>query len=87
MCLSDSTIEPPWIDKDAAGNILAFGIDGIGVHHKCKDTSRMLEIARRAKTETFDPWEWKDGDTVESVLKTTRILLTPPSLPYTGLPC
>ncbi|KAI5865373.1 hypothetical protein GGS23DRAFT_603950 [Durotheca rogersii] len=67
MCLGDSTIEPPWIEKDAAGNIQAFGIDGYGTHHKCKDTTRMLGVARRARTETFDPWDWQDGDTVETV--------------------
>ncbi|KAI0402435.1 hypothetical protein F4802DRAFT_368996 [Xylaria palmicola] len=67
MCLGDSTIEPPWVDKDEAGNIEAYGIDGYGVHHKCKDTSRTIEMARRAKTETFEDWGWKDGDTVESV--------------------
>ncbi|RWA07958.1 hypothetical protein EKO27_g7159 [Xylaria grammica] len=67
MCLGDSTIEPPWIDTDEAGNIKAYGIDGYGVHHKCKDTTRMIEMARRGRTETFEDWGWKDGDTVESV--------------------
>jgi hypothetical protein len=67
MCLSDSTLEPPWIDRDDAGNIKAFGIDGIGVHHKCKDTTRMIQMARRTRTETFDAWDWQDGDTVERV--------------------
>ncbi|KAI1436985.1 hypothetical protein GGR50DRAFT_158290 [Xylaria sp. CBS 124048] len=67
MCLGDSTIEPPWIDADAAGNIQAFGIDGHGVHHQCKDMTRMVAMARRGQTETFEDWGWKDGDTVESV--------------------
>ncbi|TGJ81424.1 hypothetical protein E0Z10_g7336 [Xylaria hypoxylon] len=67
MCLGDSTIEPPWIDMDEVGNIKKYGIDGYGVHHKCKDTTRMIEVARRGRTETFEDWEWKDGDTVESV--------------------
>lgn len=52
---------------DEAGNIKVFGIDGLGIHHKCKDTTRMIEIVRRTQTETFDAWDWKDGDTVESV--------------------
>ena len=67
MCLGDSTIEPPWIDTDGAGNIKAFGIDGVGIEHKCKDTSRIIDMARRTRTETFQPWEWQAGDTVESV--------------------
>ncbi|KAI1427178.1 hypothetical protein F5Y12DRAFT_739106 [Xylaria sp. FL1777] len=67
MCLGDSTIEPPWIDTDEAGNIKEYGIDGYGVHHKCKDMTRVIEMARRGRTETFEDWGWKDGDTVESV--------------------
>jgi len=67
MCLGDSTLEPPWIDKDDAGNIKAFGINGYGVHHKCKNITRMIEMAQRARTETFDAWDWEDGDTVERV--------------------
>jgi len=67
MCLSDSTLEPPWIDKDEAGNIKGFGIDGIGVHHQCKDNRRLIQMARRTRTETFDPWDLQDGDTLESV--------------------
>ena len=67
MCLGDSTIEPAWTDMDEVGNIKVFGIDGLGIHHKCKDTTRMIEITQRTQTETFDAWDWKDGDTVESV--------------------
>ncbi|KAH8812247.1 hypothetical protein F5884DRAFT_784863 [Xylogone sp. PMI_703] len=67
MCLGDSTIEPPWVHKDDAGNILRFGIDGENVPHKCKDRTRMWEVARRAQTETFEDWGWREGDTTESV--------------------
>ena len=67
MCAGDSTIEPPWIEEDAAGNIVAHGVDGHGVEHKCKNTDYLWSISRQSETKPLDAWEWKQGDTVESL--------------------
>lgn len=67
MCAGDSTIEPPWVRKDEAGNIIRQGVDGHGVQHTCKDTRLLWETAEKSEEAGIDPWNWQVGDTVERV--------------------
>ncbi|KAL6890780.1 hypothetical protein GGI43DRAFT_206917 [Trichoderma evansii] len=67
LCAGDSTIEPPWLKKDASGHIIAHGVDGVGIEHKCKNTDLLWSTARQSEQAPLEPWAWKPGDTVESV--------------------
>ncbi|MCJ1405495.1 hypothetical protein MMC11_008723, partial [Xylographa trunciseda] len=66
-CAGDSTIEPPWEEKDGGGYIVKHGVDGEGYQHQCKDTSLLWKYAELSERKAITPWEWRRGDTVESI--------------------
>ncbi|CAL8574732.1 hypothetical protein XPA_000685 [Xanthoria parietina] len=67
MCAADSTIEPSKITLDASGQATQFMVDGEGYQHQYRDHSGLRRIVERSEREAVKPWEWKMGDTVESV--------------------
>ncbi|KAL8648402.1 MAG: hypothetical protein Q9226_006010 [Calogaya cf. arnoldii] len=67
MCAADSTIEPPWVERDDRGQVIDFGIDGEGSRHQCRDSSLLWAIAEKSEKVPLKPWDWQLGETVESV--------------------
>lgn len=67
MCSADSTIEPPWLTFNDAGEIEDFGIDGEGYTHECREPSLLFETVMSSEKDSVKKWGWKTGDTVESV--------------------
>ncbi|MCJ1391224.1 hypothetical protein MMC18_004086 [Xylographa bjoerkii] len=66
-CSGDSTIEPPWEERDGGGYIVKHGVDGEGTQHQCKDTSMLWKYAEQSERKAVAPWDWRRGDTVESI--------------------
>ncbi|KAL1964933.1 hypothetical protein VTN77DRAFT_6286 [Rasamsonia byssochlamydoides] len=67
ICAADGTLEPPHIAYDANGHITEYTVDGIGVWHQCKDTSVLWKKVLESEEEPFDHWDFKRGDTIESL--------------------
>lgn len=62
ICAADSTIEPPWEDTDADGDVLHYGFDGVGYQHQCRDTSKLWEASARSEERAVLDWGWGIGD-------------------------
>ncbi|KAK0510480.1 hypothetical protein JMJ35_006912 [Cladonia borealis] len=71
LCAADSTIEPPWIRHDKAGKPVT-GVDGVGYEHQCRDNSLLWNVATKSEQKAFPRWDWRQGDTVESVFPKER---------------
>ncbi|KAI4230241.1 MAG: hypothetical protein L6R36_000206 [Xanthoria steineri] len=67
MCAADSTIGPSKITFDQSGQATQFMVDGEGYQHQCRDHSGLRRIVQQSEKQAVKPWEWKPGDTVESV--------------------
>ncbi|CAD6592347.1 MAG: hypothetical protein ASARMPREDX12_005995 [Alectoria sarmentosa] len=68
LCAADSTIEPPWIRQDKAGKPVT-GVDGEGYEHQCRDNSLLWDVAKDSEQKAFSSWDWKQGDTIESIFR------------------
>ena len=67
MCAADDTIEPPWVERDDAGQVADVGVDGMGYEHQCRDSSLLWRTAMGSEDRAVRPWRWQLGDTIESV--------------------
>ena len=68
MCAADSTIEPPKLEYNDMGQVIDANVDGEGYQHQCSDASLLWGTAAKSEKLAVKPWDWRIGDTVESVL-------------------
>jgi hypothetical protein len=74
-CAGDSTIEQPLLQHDdATGTIISLGIDGDGAQHQCRDTKHLRAIAESSERKAVEMWDYRPGDTVESVPSLSNLL-------------
>ncbi|KAL8948068.1 MAG: hypothetical protein Q9183_007723 [Haloplaca sp. 2 TL-2023] len=67
LCAADSTIEPSKITLDKEGFATQFQVDGKGFQHQCRDHSELKKVVERSEKQAVKEWNWRMGDTVESV--------------------
>ncbi|KIW26465.1 uncharacterized protein PV07_09558 [Cladophialophora immunda] len=68
LCTGDSTIEHPVTRIDErTGFLINDGIDGRGAQHQCRDIDHLWAVARSTETKAANMWDYRPGDTVESV--------------------
>ncbi len=67
MCAADSTIEPSKVTLDKDGQATQFQVDGEGYQHRCRDHSGLRRIVEQSEKQAVKEWDWRMGDTVESV--------------------
>lgn len=66
-CSADDTLEPPHMNLNRNGSFRSYNIDGIGTWHKCRDQSLARKKMIESKESLLERWEFKVGDTVQSV--------------------
>ena len=66
-CAADGTIEPPWVKYGDSGEVERSGVDGMGFQHPCRDDGLLWDISARSEEAAVKPWQWRMGDTIESV--------------------
>ena len=69
LCAADSTIEPPVREKNAAGDLTMITVDGGNYKHHCKSTDFLFQKVKESERRPFKGWEWREGDTIESVFR------------------
>lgn len=50
-----------------SGEVEETGVDGMGYQHRCRDSSLLWEVSARPEDVAVKPWDWRMGDTIESV--------------------
>jgi hypothetical protein len=70
LCSGDDTIEPSATTWDEFGNIIEkadFEVDSF--KHTCKDTSFLWDVVEKSETKPLPKWDWKMGDSIQSVFR------------------
>ena len=70
LCQGDDTIEPPsmiWNKFGSAVEVTEYAVSAY--QHKCRDTSLIWDTIERSEKQALPKFDWKDGDTIESVLR------------------
>ncbi|KAL9610778.1 MAG: hypothetical protein Q9167_004534 [Letrouitia subvulpina] len=67
LCAADGTLEPPYFIRNDRGEPVAAAVGGEGDQHQCRDARLLLETSAKYDNVSLNIWDWKPGDSIESV--------------------